>query len=182
MNLLRALVLLAVAVAVVAFAPNAHADGDPASDYLLTQQVFLPSDATASSAAQRQLLGLVQAANRDGFAIRVAIIPSSYDLGSVTELWRVPRTYARFLSLELSFAYTQRLLVVMPNGLGFNWPSHWRCRPTGSSPRSRSRRATPGCSPPRRPPCGGSLPRRALASPCPRSYRRFPTATAGVPL
>ncbi len=124
MNLLRALVLLAVAVAVVAFAPNAHADGDPASDYLLTQQVFLPSDATASSTAQRQLLGLVQAANRDGFAIRVAIIPSSYDLGSVTELWRVPRTYARFLSLELSFAYTQRLLVVMPNGLGFNWPSH----------------------------------------------------------
>ena len=124
MNRLRALVLLAVAVAVVAFAANAHADGDPASDYLLTQQVFLPSDATASSTAQRQLLGVVQAANRAGFAIRVAIIPSSYDLGSVTELWRMPRTYARFLSLELSFAYTQRLLVVMPNGLGFNWPNH----------------------------------------------------------
>lgn len=124
MNRLRCFVLLAVAVAVVALAPNAHADGDPASDYLLTQQLFLPSDATASSTAQRQLLGVVQAANRAGFAIRVAIIPSSYDLGSVTELWRVPRTYARFLSLELSFAYTQRLLVVMPNGLGFNWPSH----------------------------------------------------------
>ena len=124
MNRLRALVLLAVAVAVIALAPNAHADGDPASDYLLTQQVFLPSDATASSTAQRQLLGVVQAANRAGFAVRVAIIPSSYDLGSVTELWRLPRTYARFLSLELSFAYTHRLLVVMPNGLGFNWPNH----------------------------------------------------------
>jgi len=123
---LRALVLLAVAVAIatVALASNARGDGDPASDYLLTQQVFLPSDATASSTAQRQLLGVVQAANRAGFAIRVAIIPSSYDLGSVTELWRQPRTYARFLSLELSFAYTHRLLVVMPNGLGFNWPNH----------------------------------------------------------
>ena len=121
---LRALVLLVIAVAAVAFAANARGDGDPASDYLLTQQVFLPSDATASSTAQRQLLGVVQAANRAGFAIRVAIIPSSYDLGSVTELWRQPRTYARFLSLELSFAYSHRLLVVMPNGLGFNWPSH----------------------------------------------------------
>jgi len=124
MNRLRALVLLAAAVAAVAFATNARGDGDPASDYLLTQQVFLPSDATASSTVQRQLLGVVQAANRAGFAVRVAIIPSSYDLGSVTELWRQPRTYARFLSLELSFAYTHRLLVVMPNGLGFNWPNH----------------------------------------------------------
>jgi hypothetical protein len=117
------MVLLAFAVAVVGFAANARADGDPASDYLLTQQVFLPSDATASPTSQRQLLGVVQAANRAGFAIRVAIIPSSYDLGSVTELWRQPRTYARFLSLELSFAYTHRLLVVMPNGLGFNLPN-----------------------------------------------------------
>ena len=90
MNLLRALVLLAVAVAAVAFAPNAHADGDPASDYLLTQQVFLPSDATASSPRSASSLVVVQAANRAGFAIRVAIIPSSYDLGSVTELWRRP--------------------------------------------------------------------------------------------
>jgi len=121
---LRALALVAVAIATVALASNARADGDPASDYLLTQQVFLPSDATASTTSQRQLLGVVQAANRAGFAIRVAIIPSSYDLGSVTELWRQPRTYARFLSLELSFAYTHRLLVVMPNGLGFNLPNH----------------------------------------------------------
>ena len=123
MNRMRAIVLLA-AVVVAGFAAYARADGDPASDYLLTQQVFLPSDAAASPTSQRQLLGVVQAANRAGFAIRVAIIPSSYDLGSVTELWRQPRTYARFLSLELSFAYTHRLLVVMPNGLGFNQPNH----------------------------------------------------------
>jgi len=35
-----------------------------------------------------------------------------------------PRDYARFLGLELSLAYTGRLLVVMPNGFGFNWPGH----------------------------------------------------------
>ena len=35
-----------------------------------------------------------------------------------------PARYARFLGLELSLAYKQRLLVVMPNGFGFNWPGH----------------------------------------------------------
>ena len=38
--------------------------------------------------------------------------------------WDKPATYARFLGVELSLTYTQRLLVVMPNGFGFNWPHH----------------------------------------------------------
>ncbi|MBV8218285.1 MAG: SCO family protein [Solirubrobacterales bacterium] len=72
------------------------------------------------------------AANRAGFAIRVAVISSNYDLGSVTELWGQPRTYARFLGVELSLAYMrQRLLVVMPNGFGFNWPGHATARTYG---------------------------------------------------
>jgi hypothetical protein len=54
----------------------------------------------------------------------VAIISTDYDLGSITALWRKLRLYARFLGLELSLAYKQRLLVVMPNGFGFNWPQH----------------------------------------------------------
>jgi hypothetical protein len=45
-------------------------------------------------------------------------------MGSVTALWQKPRTYARFLGEELSFVYKQRLLIVMPNGFGFNWPKH----------------------------------------------------------
>ena len=98
----------------------ARADGDPASDYLVANQVFLTSQSTGMSPAQRQLVAAVAAANRAGFAIRVAVISSDYDLGSVTELWDQPRTYARFLGVELSFAYRrQRLLVVMPNGFGF---------------------------------------------------------------
>ena len=77
------------------------------------------------STAQRQLVAAVAAANRAGFAIRVAVIANDYDLGSVTELWHQPRTYARFLGVELSLAHRrQRLLVVMPNGFGFNWPGH----------------------------------------------------------
>ncbi|MCL2770597.1 MAG: hypothetical protein FWD42_10915, partial [Solirubrobacterales bacterium] len=107
------------------WALSARADGDPASDYLVTQQLFLTSEPNSFSSAQQQrLAAVVAAANRAGFAIRVAVISSSYDLGSVTELWRQPQTYARFLGLELSASYRGRLLVVMPNGLGFNWPGH----------------------------------------------------------
>jgi cytochrome oxidase Cu insertion factor (SCO1/SenC/PrrC family) len=103
----------------------ARADTDPASTYLVSNQVFLSSQAAATSPAQRQLVAAVAAANRAGFAIRVAVISSNYDLGSVTGLWEKPRSYAGYLGVELSRAYVrQRLLVVMPNGFGFNWPGH----------------------------------------------------------
>ena len=118
-------VALAAAVALTgAFAAIAHADGDPASDYLVSKQVFLTSLPGSNSAAQQELVSAVQTANRAGFAIRVATISTEYDLGSITELWRNPRVYARFLGLELSSVYRRRLLVIMPNGFGFNWPGH----------------------------------------------------------
>ncbi len=118
------LALCAVALATATFSPSARADGDPASDYLVARQVFLTSQSTSETPSQRQLLSVAQAANRAGFPIRVAIISSGYDLGSITALWRKPRIYARFLGLELSSVYRQRLLVVMPNGFGFSWPGH----------------------------------------------------------
>jgi hypothetical protein len=121
---MRALVcIVACCVAAVA-AQSARADGDPASDYLLVQRVFVPYEGATASAQQRALTKAVAAANKAGFTIRVAVIFSSYDLGSVTSLWRKPQTYAKFLGVELSFVYKQRLLVVMPNGFGFNWPKH----------------------------------------------------------
>ena len=94
---------LALAVALVVVSGGvAHADGDPASDYLVANQVFVSSQATGMSPAQRQLVAAVAAANRAGFAIRVAVVANDYDLGSVTELWHQPRAYARFLDVELS--------------------------------------------------------------------------------
>jgi hypothetical protein len=122
----RASVVAVLAVSALGgtLATDARSDGDPASDYLVGNRVFLSSQSSSVSSSQRQLLSAVQAANRAGFAIRVAIVPSDYDLGSITALWRRPRLYARFLGLELSAAYRQRLLVVMPNGFGFNWPGH----------------------------------------------------------
>lgn len=113
-----AIVVAGAALASIA-APQARADGDPASDYLLTQKVFFPFDVKVPKATQQQLLALVDEANSKGYTIRVAVIGSSYDLGSIISLWQKPQTYAHFLGAELTFVYKNRLLVVMPNGFGF---------------------------------------------------------------
>ena len=96
----------------------ALADGDPASDVLVSRTAFVPWDISASTAAQARLAAELTAAARAGYPVRVALIASSSDLGSVTELWRQPANYAHFLWQELSFAVHGPVLVVMPNGLG----------------------------------------------------------------
>jgi cytochrome oxidase Cu insertion factor (SCO1/SenC/PrrC family)/thiol-disulfide isomerase/thioredoxin len=119
-----AVVLAAVIVTVGATTAAAHADGDPGSDVLVFQDLFVAADAGVPVAQQAQLGNLLQEAARSGFPVRVAIIAAQSDLGAVTALWRQPQAYARFLGIELSLAYKQRLLVVMPNGFGLNWPGH----------------------------------------------------------
>ena len=105
-------------------APAARADGDPASDVLVSQSLYLPADAGVSAQELAQLNGVLGAVQRSGTPVRVAVIPSAYDLGSVDALWLKPETYARFLGVELSLIYKQALLIVMPNGFGLNWPGH----------------------------------------------------------
>jgi hypothetical protein len=119
------------ALALVA-AGTARADGDPASDFLLTQKVFLPYDGRVSATRSRQLAALASDAARDGYPIRIALIASPTDLGSVTALWAKPQQYAKFLAAEVSFAYRGRLLIVMPAGLGTYQLGH----PSGSQRRA----------------------------------------------
>ena len=111
-----ALVLFAALAAV----PLARADGDPASDYLLTRSTFVPPDLGISSADAARLSATVEAARSRGYVIHVALIGSAYDLGSVVSLNRMPKKYAQFLGEELAFVYRGRVLVVMPNGLGIS--------------------------------------------------------------
>ena len=110
-----------VAVVVLAFVmPSiARADGDPASDYLLSQALFNPPDSGVPPAYATQLTSVIQNAKLDGYEIRVALIATRYDMGSVPILFKQPERYARFLGKELYFLYKGRVLVVMPNGLGF---------------------------------------------------------------
>jgi hypothetical protein len=121
---MRRALTVAVLLAACACAASARADGDPASDYLYGLKTFIPFDAKIAKARQAEFNNYINAVNRAGYTIRVALIWSNYDLGSVTSLWRKPRQYARFLDAELEFVYKHRLLVVMPNGFGFAWPKH----------------------------------------------------------
>jgi hypothetical protein len=98
------------------FVPLARADGDPASDYLLQAPSFVPPDTALSSYDTTQLNALLRAAKTAGYTVRVALIASRYDMGSVTILFKKPKLYAPFLSQELKFLYQGRTLVVMPNG------------------------------------------------------------------
>lgn len=113
-----------IAVALVATAGPARADGDPASDYLLSQTVFVPFDAGIPSSLAQQLTDLTKQAKQKGYPIRVALIAKRYDLGAVPSLWLRPVEYAKFLAQEIAFVYRGRLLVVMPNGFGFYHLAH----------------------------------------------------------
>lgn len=121
-------------------APLAAADGDPASDYLIGQKVFYSFDAGIPTDQAQRLNTLVDNANRAGFKIRVALIRTNSDLGSVYQLYRKPQRYAEFLGQELLFVYRSRLLIVMPNGFGYAVGG----RPAPSSKRALDGLAAPG--------------------------------------
>jgi hypothetical protein len=112
---LALLVMLGIASAV---APAARADGDPASDVLADQPVFIPAGTAFSASGEAQLRQVVAEARKAGDPIRVALISTKADLGAITQLWRKPNTYAEFLGEELPDVYHGDLLVVMPNGYG----------------------------------------------------------------
>jgi hypothetical protein len=108
--------LLAVLV-LLGGAGRANADGDPASDVLTFQNVFFPYNPPVSPGLQVDLTRLTNQASEQHYPIRVAIIGSKIDLGSVPQLFGKPQQYARFLYQEISFAYQGQLLVVMPQGV-----------------------------------------------------------------
>jgi hypothetical protein len=112
--------LLAAVTGALLCAPVARANGDPASDYLLTQSVFLPFTQTIDRNQVKRLDALLKEANTQHYRIRVALILSPSDLGTAFSLFDKPQKYAEFLGLELSYVYRDRLLVVMPKGYGYS--------------------------------------------------------------
>ncbi len=116
----RQLAVLVVATACLGAPPHALAHGDPAHDYLLTQNLFLPFTTKLDRNDANRLGALLREADRKNFRIRVAVILSRSDLGTVFSLFGKPEKYARFLGRELSSGYGGRLLVVMPNGYGYS--------------------------------------------------------------
>jgi hypothetical protein len=114
---MRRCFLLALAAALVAI-PAAQANGDPASDVLIPNQVYIGPEVPISNADRDALVKTVAAANERGYPIRVALIAFTSDLGTAVSLWGRPQDYAKFLGSELAFVYTKPLLIAMPSGFG----------------------------------------------------------------
>ena len=113
--------LKSLAVALLAAllpAPSALADGDPASDVLLGENVFYPYSPPTSAAIQKQLNAKTAAAKQAHFPLKVALIGTPIDLGVIPSLFGKPQKYADFLDQEISFKTKQPLLVVMSTGYG----------------------------------------------------------------
>ena len=113
-----ALALIAVVAALAAVSvPSARADGDPASDVLYFQDAYVPYP-PPSKHASSALRAALQAARSRQYVIKVAVIATRTDLGSVPSLYGKPTQYAQFLGEEIRTFYTGPLLVAMPAGFG----------------------------------------------------------------
>ena len=136
--------LLAAVVVALSLAPAALADGDPASDVLLGENVFYPYSPQVSPSLQKTLNAETAAAKKAGFPLKVALIAAPVDLGVIPDLFGKPQKYADFLDQEISFQGKQPLLVVMKAGYGAQGvTAHVRADPVVDRPAGQRREQRP---------------------------------------
>jgi hypothetical protein len=116
---MKLLACIASLVLLLTAAPFALADGDPASDWLLSGPGFLsPYDGKIPASTQATLNAMLASAKKQGLPLKLAVIVTPYDLGSVPMLFGKPQIYAKFLGLEDYYWWRDELIVVMPKGYG----------------------------------------------------------------
>ena len=111
---LRTIVAAALLVGLLPVA-TARADGDPASDVLPIADVYTSYPAPSNAG---DLNAAVQKVYASGHRIKVAVIATRRDLGSIPSLFGKATAYASFLGQELGPFYSGPLLIVMPSGYG----------------------------------------------------------------
>ncbi len=114
---------IVAALAVLVAAGVARGDGDPASDVLYASDVFV-TYSKPSAASTAALISAVAKANASGYRLKVAVVASRQDLGTIPSLFGKPSQYARFLGSELRFFFHGHLLVTMPGGFGVYFDGH----------------------------------------------------------
>jgi len=115
---MRRVLVTAALLASLGTAPAVHANGDPASDVLLTQDAFYPYEPEVPQPVQDGLDDTLDRARKEGFPLKVAIIASQNDLGAIPQFYGKPQPYADHLQTEIAFDKPKPLLVVMPTGFG----------------------------------------------------------------
>src|SRR3954452_8672 len=125
--LIAALVLLGVPA-------GALAHGDASSHYLETSSFYPGFGARASQASELKLMGLLDAAKRAGYPIKLSIVGDESDVSDRPAMLRHPQRYAEFVVTELSRAapLSAPVIVVSPFGIGVAGPGAGRVDvPTG---------------------------------------------------
>jgi hypothetical protein len=115
---MRRVLVTAVLLASLAAPAAACANGNPASDVLLTQDAFYPYRPEVPKPVQSGLDDTLERARKAGFPLKVAIIASQNDLGAIPQFYGSPQPYADHLETEIAFDKPKPLLVVMPTGFG----------------------------------------------------------------
>jgi len=113
-----------VAVLFCCMSGVAWADGDPASDVLASARVFWPYNLKVPADSREELNKTVEAVTRNGLPVRVAMVQTEFDLGSVGVLFGHPQDYSQFLAQGLANFNRDWVVVVMPGGYGI-----YRCIP-----------------------------------------------------
>ena len=94
--------LLATAIVTITAAGSAWAHGDPASHYLETDSLYPSFASQPSQQVQLELLGLLQATERRGYPIKVALVAGEEDLVEDLAMLRTPQRLRRASSRRRS--------------------------------------------------------------------------------
>jgi hypothetical protein len=97
-------------------AAPARADGDPASDILYGDNVFLSLVSPQVNAKGKVLEELTVAAAQRGLPLKVAVVQAPTDLGVVPQLFGHAAEYAKFLRSEITLGSWKGTLIVVMNG------------------------------------------------------------------
>ena len=112
--------VLAVSIAALGGAAGAEAHGDPASHYLEGDSLYPAVASRPSQAVELQLMGLLEAADRLGYPVKLALVGNEEDLAYDLTMLRKPQAYAEFVAEQVSAAgpLEAPLVVVTPYGFG----------------------------------------------------------------
>jgi hypothetical protein len=123
----RALRIVFAALIVLLCVPVAAlAHGDASTHYLETGD-FYPgfSVQRASPATELKLMGLLEAAKKAGYPIKVSIIGDLSDVNDRAEMLTHPQRYANFVTKELALSRTKLVgpvVIISPSGIGVAGP------------------------------------------------------------
>jgi hypothetical protein len=118
-------VVLAALLVLLTVPAGALAHGDASAHYLETGSLYPAFGMRPSQADELKLMGLLDAAGKAGYPIKVSLVGDKSDVNDIPERLRKPQAYAVWVATELrkaSVPMSAPVLIVSPYGLGIAGP------------------------------------------------------------